>query len=149
VTGLAGHAYGSWKSRESGQMWLQDFLPEDFPNIRIMYFGYDSRIEAKRETSRMIDYGRNFIQQLHNVRSSEEVLYELYLTDKLLNIYLTGQISAYFLHRTLAWWYSHTPGTSLPLSPNTELSDHRHYMRYPTQMIPWICCEPYMTIPGI
>ncbi|PVF93576.1 hypothetical protein CPB86DRAFT_836596 [Serendipita vermifera] len=73
VTGLAGHAYGSWRSRESGRMWLQDFLPDDIPSIRIMSFGYDSRIDANKETDRMLDYARSFLSQLYNVRSSKEV----------------------------------------------------------------------------
>jgi hypothetical protein len=73
VTGLAGHAYGSWKSRESGRMWLQDFLPEQLPNVRIMSFGYDSRIEANKGTSRMLDYARFFVEQLRNARLSNEV----------------------------------------------------------------------------
>jgi hypothetical protein len=73
VTGLAGHAYGSWKSRESGQMWLQDFLPIRFPEVRVMSFGYDSRIEASKGTARMLDYARFFVEQLRNARSSEEV----------------------------------------------------------------------------
>ncbi|PVF90980.1 hypothetical protein CPB86DRAFT_681978, partial [Serendipita vermifera] len=72
VTGLAGHAYGSWRSRESGRMWLQDFLPNDLPSIRIMSFGYDSRIDANKETDRMLDYARSFLSQLYNVRSSKE-----------------------------------------------------------------------------
>lgn len=29
VTGLAGHAFGSWRSRGSPRMWLRDLLPKD------------------------------------------------------------------------------------------------------------------------
>ncbi|CAG8728867.1 433_t:CDS:2, partial [Acaulospora colombiana] len=59
------------ESRDSGRMWLQDFLPSDLPGVRIMSFGYDSKIEAK-QTDRMLDYARSFASQLHNVRSSKE-----------------------------------------------------------------------------
>src|SRR5436305_13338257 len=34
VTGLAGHAFGSWSSLPR-QMWLRDFLPQDIPDIAI------------------------------------------------------------------------------------------------------------------
>ncbi|KAA8893975.1 hypothetical protein FN846DRAFT_459530 [Sphaerosporella brunnea] len=36
ITGLAGHAFGSWQNRETRAMWLYDFLPEHFKSARIM-----------------------------------------------------------------------------------------------------------------
>jgi hypothetical protein len=69
VTGLAGHALSSWKSRHTRHMWLKDFLPMDIKNIRIMTYGYDSSlIEFERNDMRLVDYKRNFIQQLENSR---------------------------------------------------------------------------------
>ncbi|KAF8542620.1 hypothetical protein BDD12DRAFT_802693 [Trichophaea hybrida] len=44
VTGLAGHAYGSWRNRKTHQMWLKDFLPHDIKNVRIMSYGYNSNL---------------------------------------------------------------------------------------------------------
>jgi hypothetical protein len=73
VTGLAGHAFGSWRNRESRQMWLQDFLPRDVKNVRIMIYGYNSRLDDYSDTNTMLDYRRNLIQQLENARSSREV----------------------------------------------------------------------------
>jgi hypothetical protein len=74
VTGLAGHAFGSWRSRETHKMWLKDFLPKDVKNVRIMTYGYDSRlVELKKSEPRLTDYRRNFIQQLENSRSSAKV----------------------------------------------------------------------------
>ncbi|CAG8611735.1 16090_t:CDS:2, partial [Acaulospora colombiana] len=73
VTGLAGHPYGSWKSRQSHRMWLQDFLPRDLRGARIMTFGYDSRIEVNKGRSRMLDYARFFVDQLYIARSSKSV----------------------------------------------------------------------------
>ncbi|KAF8242573.1 hypothetical protein K440DRAFT_481581, partial [Wilcoxina mikolae CBS 423.85] len=72
VTGLAGHAFGSWRSRQTHRMWLKDFLPKDLKNIRIMTYGYDSRLAGAKTNSRLIDYRRNFLQQLENARSSAE-----------------------------------------------------------------------------
>jgi len=73
VTGLAGHAFGSWTSRKTHQMWLKDFLSKDVKNIRIMTYGYDSSLVRPETNGRLIDYRRNFIQQLENSRSSVEV----------------------------------------------------------------------------
>ncbi|KAF8539938.1 hypothetical protein BDD12DRAFT_980660 [Trichophaea hybrida] len=73
VTGLAGHAFGSWRSRETHQMWLKDFLPQDIKNVRIMTYGYDSSLVGSgRGDTRLVDYRRNFIQQLENARSMVE-----------------------------------------------------------------------------
>lgn len=80
VTGLAGHAYGSWSDRETStrSMWLKDFLPEHIPSlrVRIMTYGYDSRLTGN--TNRvagvgMADYMRYFVEQLMSVRSATRV----------------------------------------------------------------------------
>ncbi|KAI5853549.1 hypothetical protein BZA05DRAFT_336614, partial [Tricharina praecox] len=73
VTGLAGHAFGSWRSRETHQMWLKDFLPQDIINIRIMTYGYDSRLAGQPTSSMKIcDYKSHFLQQLKNFRPNAE-----------------------------------------------------------------------------
>ncbi|KAI9771315.1 MAG: hypothetical protein M1840_002285 [Geoglossum simile] len=73
VTGLAGHAFGSWRSRETQRMWLKDFLPKHVMGIRVMTYGYDSSLVGHtRSRSVLSDYRRNFIQQLENSRSSSE-----------------------------------------------------------------------------
>jgi len=74
VTGLAGHAFGSWRSRKTHQMWLKDFLAHDVPNIRILSYGYDSSLlgHGKAE-NRLLDYQRLLIQDIENARSSVKV----------------------------------------------------------------------------
>ncbi|KAF8252057.1 hypothetical protein K440DRAFT_18990 [Wilcoxina mikolae CBS 423.85] len=70
VTGLAGHAFGSWRSRETQQMWLKDFLPHDVKNVRIMSYGYDSTLVGhSRAETRLLDYQRLFIQELECART--------------------------------------------------------------------------------
>jgi len=55
-------------------MWLQDFLPEDVKNVRIMIYGYDSSLTGPaRKDLRLLDYRRNFIQQLDYSRSLAKV----------------------------------------------------------------------------
>ena len=73
ITGLAGHAFGSWRSRIATErpidrpMWLCDFLPERFPNARIMTYGYDSSLKEPN-IANLTDYRRGFIQCLENYR---------------------------------------------------------------------------------
>ncbi|KAF8541447.1 hypothetical protein BDD12DRAFT_803703 [Trichophaea hybrida] len=70
VIGLAGHAYGSWKSRTltvDRPMWLCDFLPERFPRSRIMTYGYDSSLTDPNQ-ARLTDYRRNLLVCLKNAR---------------------------------------------------------------------------------
>jgi hypothetical protein len=80
VTGLAGHALESWRSRETHELWLQDFLPNDVKNIRIMIYGYDSNLAGgEKSDMRLVDYRRNFIQQLENSRSVTKVCKHLFV----------------------------------------------------------------------
>jgi len=74
VTGLAGHAFNSWRHRETHQMWLKDFLPKNVNNIRVMTYGYDSSLVGPaRSDARMTDYRRNLLEQLGNARASSKV----------------------------------------------------------------------------
>jgi hypothetical protein len=73
VTGLAGHAFGSWRSRETHQMWLRDFLPRDVRGVRIMSYGYNSNLVGHTVDDVFLDYKRHFIHMLVNSRSSAEV----------------------------------------------------------------------------
>jgi hypothetical protein len=47
VHGLGGHAVKSWQSRTNSKLWLIDFLPEDISNVRIMTYGYDTKLHTK------------------------------------------------------------------------------------------------------
>ncbi|KAI5804940.1 hypothetical protein EDC01DRAFT_351408 [Geopyxis carbonaria] len=69
VTGLAGHAYGSWRNKESFAMWLHDFLPYDFKNCRIMTYGYG--LDLKKE-GRILDHAKMFLAQLNTARRSSQ-----------------------------------------------------------------------------
>ena len=73
ITGLGGHAFGSWRSRISTEcpldrpMWLRDYLPKRFPNARVMTYGYDSSLRESNGAN-ITDYRRGFIQCLRNSR---------------------------------------------------------------------------------
>ena len=45
LSGLGGHAFGSFKERTDNHMWLRDDLPNDFPHARILIYGYDTKLE--------------------------------------------------------------------------------------------------------
>jgi ankyrin repeat protein/pimeloyl-ACP methyl ester carboxylesterase len=74
LTGLGGHAFGSWAVAPT-EMWLRDFIPCDIPQVRILIYGYDSRIQKRNARSIMSDYTNNFILKLTDMR--REGRYEL------------------------------------------------------------------------
>lgn len=72
VTDLGGHAYESWTNPDTLQMWLHDFLPSSFKNVRIMTYGYDSKLAGEPRTQNtLLDYRRHFVTTLKNVRATE------------------------------------------------------------------------------
>lgn len=73
VAGLAGHAFESWESRISHQMWLKDFLPRDVDNIRVMTYGYNRSFSGDTTTKGRIDHHEHFTQELDNTRRSYQV----------------------------------------------------------------------------
>lgn len=73
ITGLDGHAYGSWRGKGSlGRMWLRDFLCKDLPCCRTMIYGYNSKL-SRHGVDTIMDYGRGLLEELKKVRSTQEV----------------------------------------------------------------------------
>lgn len=68
ITGLAGHAFGSWKSRKSSKMWLRDILPDDLPSARILTYGYDTRLAGSHSNARILDYAKEFLDTVMDAR---------------------------------------------------------------------------------
>lgn len=68
VTGLAGHAFGSW-STANQRLWLRDFLPRDIPQARILLYGYNSRIVNSQSRSILADFSSNFIAKFNAMRA--------------------------------------------------------------------------------
>ncbi|KAI9666509.1 MAG: hypothetical protein M1821_004445 [Bathelium mastoideum] len=67
VTGLAGHAFGSWASSHD-VMWLRDFLPKDFPNVAVYTYGYDSTLQQSHSRSILADHADAFVQRFSAMR---------------------------------------------------------------------------------
>ena len=74
VTGLGGHAFESWRNRESNRMWLQDFLPNNIRGIRIMTYGYNINLAGANTSRLLLDHRRDLIQQIQSARISQEVV---------------------------------------------------------------------------
>jgi len=73
ITGLDGHAYGSWRGKGNlGRMWLRDFLSRDLPCCRMMIYGYNSKL-LSHGIDTIMDYGRELIEELKKVRNTEEL----------------------------------------------------------------------------
>ncbi|KAI9766643.1 MAG: hypothetical protein M1839_004798 [Geoglossum umbratile] len=73
VTGLAGHAFGSWVSRNEPSMWLRDFLPESIAKARILSYGYDTKLPGSRSTTSILELSRKFLESVKAIRSQQEV----------------------------------------------------------------------------
>ncbi|KAL8744249.1 MAG: hypothetical protein Q9184_008020, partial [Pyrenodesmia sp. 2 TL-2023] len=71
VTGLAGHAFGSWAHSRS-EMWLRDYLPMDITNVRVMTYGYNSKLQANKARSIFGDHSTSFINRLKEMRISAQ-----------------------------------------------------------------------------
>ncbi|EHK19922.1 uncharacterized protein TRIVIDRAFT_122435, partial [Trichoderma virens Gv29-8] len=69
VTGLAGHAFGSWKSKNKPDMWLRDFLPEAVPNARILTYGYDTKLPGSQSEASIPDLSRRLLESIKTIRS--------------------------------------------------------------------------------
>ncbi|USP82831.1 hypothetical protein yc1106_10105 [Curvularia clavata] len=73
ITGLDGHAYGSWRGKGNlGRMWLRDFLSKDLPFCRTMTYGYNSKL-LSHGIDTIMDYGRGLLEELKKVRNTEEL----------------------------------------------------------------------------
>jgi hypothetical protein len=53
-------------------MWLRDFLPQALPNIRIMTYGYNSKV-ASSSIHTFQDYSIGILEALKNARKTDEV----------------------------------------------------------------------------
>ena len=67
VTGLAGHAFGSWAA--SPDMWLRDFLPNDLPKARVLLYGYNSNLAGNQSKNITSDFSKSFVNKFHTMRS--------------------------------------------------------------------------------
>jgi hypothetical protein len=73
VTGLAGHAFGSWKSREEQQMWLRDFLPNAIKRARILTYGYDTKLPGSQSSASILELSKKLLESVKTIRNQQNV----------------------------------------------------------------------------
>ena len=73
VPGLASHAIGSWKAPGGNDLWLRDWLSNDIPNIRVLLYGYDTKLLKSNARSSVEDLGRRLLESLTAFRTSDKV----------------------------------------------------------------------------
>lgn len=71
ITGLGGHAFGSFKERDGNHMWLRDALPYDLtsemenrPLARVMIYGYKSTVAESTSIQNLDDLASSFHSSL-------------------------------------------------------------------------------------
>lgn len=74
ITGLAGHAFGSWAHSEE-KMWLRDYLPRAYaPGARVLTYGYSSHITGENTSMATLgDLSNSFSDDLINMRDATKV----------------------------------------------------------------------------
>ena len=75
ITGLDGHAYGSWSGGNPKRMWLRDFLSDDLPKCRVMIYGYNSKL-SDPGLHTIADFGRGLRDELLRARKSDQVAFK-------------------------------------------------------------------------
>ncbi|KAI5839391.1 hypothetical protein DFP73DRAFT_613959 [Morchella snyderi] len=75
VTGLAGHAFGSWRSRERPGMWLRDLLPKDMEDngymARVLTYGYDTTLNGSHSYAGVNDHSKQFLEAVKGARTMD------------------------------------------------------------------------------
>ena len=60
VSGVGGHAFGSFKATDQDYMWLRDGLPHDITSAHVFTYGYLSPVPGSKSFQSLQDLGRSF-----------------------------------------------------------------------------------------
>jgi hypothetical protein len=72
VTGLGGHALGSFKQKNGPFVWLRDGLPVDAPDLRILSYGYDTTIVNSSSFQSLTDLAKSLQLDLEGIQVRRE-----------------------------------------------------------------------------
>ncbi|KAH0553365.1 hypothetical protein GP486_006564 [Trichoglossum hirsutum] len=72
IHGLGGHPFGSFKERSGEHMWLRDSLPQNIGKVRVLTYGYDSRVPNSKSFQDLTAMAGTFRAALKTVRVSGE-----------------------------------------------------------------------------
>ncbi|KAL8654315.1 MAG: hypothetical protein Q9226_003490 [Calogaya cf. arnoldii] len=70
VHGLGGDAYTTWQ--DEGKLWLQDFIPSQITNTRVMSYGYDSLVAFSKSVAGVEDFAADLLNRLNDERSTAQ-----------------------------------------------------------------------------
>lgn len=73
--GLDGDSIRSWTHEPSGVCWIRGFLPNLFPDARVMTYGYDAKTQGIRDKSSasVFDHALDLLNHLACERSDSKV----------------------------------------------------------------------------
>lgn len=54
-------------------MWLQDDLPNDVPNVRVLTYGYNTQLQDNEAGNIILNLSQDFIHRLLEMRKSANV----------------------------------------------------------------------------
>ncbi|KAF4541448.1 Protein serac1 [Lasiodiplodia theobromae] len=69
VSGLGGHAFGSFKARGGSFMWLRDALPKDLPGARVIVYGTDTTLQEGNSFQNLSHLGHGLRSTLNEIRA--------------------------------------------------------------------------------
>ncbi|KAI9150018.1 Trans-aconitate decarboxylase 1 [Paramyrothecium foliicola] len=73
ISGLGGHAYGSFKEKSGKHMWLSNSLPGDVPFARIAVYGYASGLANSTSFQNLGDLGKSFAVSIQILKKGNEL----------------------------------------------------------------------------
>lgn len=79
VHGITGDAYHTW-THENKTLWLRDFLPEDFPGVRVFSFGYDAEVCFTKSQGDIDSFARSLLEGVKRERWGKEVRQSIHLS---------------------------------------------------------------------
>ncbi|KAL8375128.1 hypothetical protein RB599_001725 [Gaeumannomyces hyphopodioides] len=72
VHGLGGHRTRTWQHPETRAYWLQEFVPADIKNARVVAYGYNSAVAFSKSTAGVEDFARDMLERLKTVRQDSD-----------------------------------------------------------------------------
>jgi len=68
ITGLGGHAMGSFRSADGRFVWLRDSGPRDIPKARFVTYGYDTKVVKSDSSQGVAQLARTLLERLVDFR---------------------------------------------------------------------------------
>lgn len=73
IHGLGGHYERTWTDKNTDQNWLRDFLPDQAPKLRIMSWGYNSKVLGSSSVANVTDFAKGLLTDLKICRATKEL----------------------------------------------------------------------------